>query len=134
MGFASCGSARDPHAPSAWRPSSPVSSKGEELVIDSRSHIVLLGEVEERILDEVRPVEPGSKPGVQAQLHHAPEPLAMLVKERCQRRAVVAAELLDRDVRIAGRLGQEGFRTHYPRAGQQQLTEKWNWDRQGVGI
>jgi hypothetical protein len=71
---------------------------------------MLLGDVEGRILDEVRRVEPGSKPEVQAQLLHAPEPLAMLVKERRQRRAVVAAELLDRDVRVARRLGPEGFR------------------------
>jgi hypothetical protein len=48
----------------------------------------------------------------------------MLVKERCQRRAVVAAELLDRNGRVAGRLGQEGPRAHYPRAGQQPLPEK----------
>ena len=69
MRIASCRSARDPQAACAWRLSSPVSSQGEERVNDSRSIIVLFGDVEERILVEVRRVEPGSSPGVQAQLH-----------------------------------------------------------------
>jgi hypothetical protein len=51
----------------------------------------------------------------------------MLVKERCQPRAVVAAELLDRDVRVARRLGQEGFRTYYPRAGQKSYLKNGIW-------
>ena len=63
----------------------------------ARSLIVLAGDVDELILDEIRRVEPGSNPRVQPQLHHAPEPLAMLVEERCQRQAVVAAELLESD-------------------------------------
>jgi hypothetical protein len=56
----------------------------------------------------------------------------MLVRERCQRRAVVAAELLDRDVRVARRPRQEGVRTHYPRAAQQQQTKNGTWIASGA--
>jgi hypothetical protein len=60
-----------------------VSSRSEKHVNDARSLIVLAGDVEELIPDETRRVEPGSNPRVQPHLHQAPEPLAMLVEERC---------------------------------------------------
>jgi hypothetical protein len=58
---------------------------------------VLAGDVEELIMDDIGRLEPGSNPRVQPQLHHAPEPLAMLVEERCQRAADVAAEVRESD-------------------------------------
>ena len=62
--------------------------------------VKVAGDVEERLLDDIRRVETSAKPRVQAQLHHAPEPLAMLLEERRQRLAVAAAELLDQVVRV----------------------------------
>ena len=64
--------------------------------------VQVAGDVEERLLDDVRRVEPGPQPRVQAQLHHAPEPVAMLFEQHRQRPAVAAAELLDRVDRVAG--------------------------------
>jgi hypothetical protein len=97
MRVASLGSAGDLRAACARRLSSPVSSQSEKRVNDARSFIVRAGDVEEPTLDDIRGVEPGSDPRVQAQVHHAPEPLAMLVDERCRLAAVVAAEPLESD-------------------------------------
>ena len=79
--------------------------------------VEVAGDVEERLLDDIRCVEPGSKPRVEAQLHHVPEAVAMLVEERCQRLLVAAAELLDRVIRVARRLVSEGPHTLYPPVG-----------------
>ena len=54
--------------------------------------VEVAGDVEERLLEDVRRIEPASQPRVQAQLDHAPEPVAILVEERRQRLAVAAAE------------------------------------------
>ena len=69
--------------------------------------VEVAGDVEERLLDDVRRVESGSEPRVQAQLDHPPEPVAVLLEELRQRPAVAAAEPLDRVVRVAGRLVHE---------------------------
>jgi hypothetical protein len=63
------------------------------------------------LLDDIRCVESGSRPRVEAQFHHAPEPVATLLEERSQRQAAAAAKLLDRFVRIVGRLILEGPHT-----------------------
>ena len=80
--------------------------------------VEVAGDVEERLLDDVRRVEPGPQPRVQPQLDHPPEPLAILVEERRQRLAVAAAEPLDRVSRFAGRLVHGGPHTLYPRTGE----------------
>ena len=93
--------------------------------------VEVAGDVEERLLDDVRRVEAGSQPRVQAQLDHAPEPVAMLFEERRQRLAVAAAELLDRVGRVAGRLVHEGPHTLYPRPVRNRDRKKRKFDRQG---
>ena len=67
--------------------------------------VEVAGDVEERLLEDVRRVEPGPQPRVDAQLHHAPEPIAVLVEELRQRLAVAAAKPVDRVDRVAGSLG-----------------------------
>ncbi len=56
-----------------------------ERVNDAWSLVLLAGDVDDFILDEIRRVEPRSNLRVQPQLHRAPEPLTMLVEERHQR-------------------------------------------------
>lgn len=42
--------------------------------------VEVAGDVQERLLEDVRRVDPGPEPGLEAQLHHAPEPVAVLAE------------------------------------------------------
>ena len=80
--------------------------------------VQVAGDVEERLLEDVRGVEAGPDARVDAQLDHATEPIAVAIEQRRQRLAVAAAELLDRVDCVAGWVVHDSPHTPYPRAGR----------------
>src|SRR5689334_11848245 len=80
--------------------------------------IEVTGDVEERFLDDVGGVETCSKPRVEAQFHHPPELVAIMVEDGRQRPAVTAAQPGNRVGRVAACLVFVGSHISYPRADQ----------------
>jgi hypothetical protein len=78
--------------------------------------VQIAGDVEERLLEDVRGVEAGPDARVDAQLDHATEPITIAIEQGRQRPAVAAAELLDQVGCVAGRVLHDSPHTPYPRA------------------
>ena len=93
--------------------------------------VEVLGDVEEGLLDDIRGVEPGAEPGVETQLDHAAESIAVVVEERRQRLSVAAAERVDRVVRAGRRFVHRGPPTPIMRPGRKSGTNRVIRDRRG---
>ena len=78
--------------------------------------IEVFGHVEERVLEDVRRVDPRAEPDVDAQLHHTPEPLPVLAKEFREGPAVAPSKPVDSVGRVAGRFVDLRSNLLYPRA------------------
>ena len=79
----------------------PQPEQGLELRV-GQVRVEVAGDVEERLLEHVRGIEPGPKPRVHAQLDHPPEPIAMVVEQLRQRLGVAGAKPFDPVCRVVG--------------------------------
>ncbi len=77
--------------------------------------VQVVGYVEERLLEDVRGVEPGPHTRVDAQLDHATEPIAVASEQGRQCLAITSTKSLDQVGRFAGRVLHDGPHTPYPR-------------------
>ena len=73
-------------------------------------------DVEERLLKDVRGVEPGPDARVDAEFDHAAEPIAVAIEKARQRLAVAGAEPIEQLRHRVGSLVHEGAHTSYLRA------------------
>jgi len=92
--------------------------------------VEVAGDVEERLLEDIRCVEAGPDARVDAEFDHATEPIAVAIEQGRQRPAVAAAERPQRVGRIAEAVVHDGPHTLYPRAGQKAGPDTGDRDRQ----
>ena len=92
------------------------------------------GDVDDHLLDDVRRIESCPKARVQAQLHHAPAPVAIAVEERRPRVAVTAAQPRNRVGRVAGCLVVVGPHIPYPRRPESGTAKVIEIARRALGV
>jgi hypothetical protein len=91
--------------------------------------IEVSGQIENGLLKHIRGVDPRAQPRIEAELHHARQPITVLFEERRERALAAVAELSAWITGVAARMVHKWLHTRNPRVRPEPRPKKWGQSR-----